>query len=89
MVSVMLCKTGSFVSDTFCSTQLEQHLSSVCNDVPGAYEGLASAAVILLKHDASDLPVPRNLSFSLHHGFSAATGSILNSIALRSEFPLP
>jgi len=40
----------------------------------GAYEGLASAAVILLKHDSSDLPmVQRNSSmFSLRHGLSAA-----------------
>jgi len=49
----------------------------------GAYEGLASAAFVLLKHDISDLPVQRNSSFSLHHGLAAAAGS-----SLRSECPL-
>jgi len=51
----------------------------------GAYEGLASAAIVLLKHDTSALPVQRNSSFSLRHGLSAASGSSLNSSAMRSE----
>ena len=63
-------------------------LSLVTIDFSGAYEGLASAAIVLLKHDISALPVQRNSSFSLRHGLSAATGSSLNSTALRSRFSL-
>ena len=54
----------------------------------GAYEGLASAAIVLLKHDVSSLPVQRNLSFSLRHELLAATGLSVNSSSLRSAFYL-
>ena len=64
------------------------HLSPFSADFTGAYEGLASAAIVLLKHDVSALPVQRNSSFSLRHGLSAAAGSSLNSTALRSQFSL-
>ena len=64
------------------------HHFQVCIDVSGAYEGLASAAIVVLKDDISDLPVQRNASFTLRHGLSAGAGSSLNSTALRSEFLL-
>lgn len=52
----------------------------------GAYEGLASAAIVSLRRrDVSELPVQRNLSFSLHRGLSAVTSTSLNSTSLRSE----
>ena len=59
-----------------------RHLLSLCINVPGAYEGLACAAIVLLKHDVSALPVQRNSSFSLRHELLPATGS------LRSQFLL-
>jgi len=61
-------------------------LLPLSNGVAGAYEGLACASVVLLKHDTSALPVQRNASFSLRHELLTAMSTSLNTTALRSEF---
>ena len=58
----------------------------MCIDVAGAYEGLASAAIVLLKHDVSAMPVQRNSSFSLRHELLAATGSLRSELLLALKY---